>query len=115
MSVRMTGAIGFLICLATVASIPQAAIALTCQERITELTTECMKGDLNKGPACRQQASQRLGSCRNWQGNMADFEGKAEEGRNPGDVYLSCAEKKRMGYVLEKNEVDYCGGLRRKD
>jgi hypothetical protein len=26
----------------------------------------------------------------------------------PGNVYLSCEEKRRAGYVLDENEIDYC-------
>lgn len=40
---------------------------------------------------------------------------QANAPKNTENLYLTCAEKKRTGYVLEEYEIDYCGGLQRKD
>lgn len=103
----------FVLILATIAS---PTFALTCEDEITRLTGICIQQiGLDNAKTCRQQSTARLGDCRNWKGEMADFTGAAEAGRNPGNVYMSCDEKKRMGYILEKYEVDYCGGLPRRE
>ena len=110
------GTLGFSIaCMVILLAHP--AFALTCQEEITRLAGLCaQEKGLDNARACREESTKRIGDCRNWKGEMADFTGKAEEGRNDGsdNVYMSCDEKRRQGYVLEPNEVDYCGGLQRK-
>jgi len=94
------------------------AAALTCEEEITRLTGICVqeKG-LNNAKSCRAESTQRLRNCRNFQGEMADFTGQAQKGRNDpeGNVYKSCDDKRREGYVLDKYEIDYCGGLPRRN
>ncbi|RUM97478.1 hypothetical protein EET67_12530 [Pseudaminobacter arsenicus] len=89
----------------------------SCEEAIDEIAVQCMlKKGVEHGAACRKEAQGRLQNCRNFQGEMADFRGTAKQGWNDpeGNVYKSCEDKRRENYVLDKDEIDYCGGLPRR-
>lgn len=42
-----------------VSGVPGSAHALTCDEKITQLTATCMQGDLSKASPCRRQATEQ--------------------------------------------------------
>ncbi len=88
-----------------------------------QATNKYPLGDFSYFTKCKHMAEEAFAGCRNWKGVAADFRAnkvKPEPGSSPrssasDNVYQDCEQKRRTGYILEPNEVDYCGGLPRRD